>query len=329
MTTGTPDLIFQVANGFMAAKHLFVANEVGLFVALAASPATLDDLAQRTSIPRRTLRILADAMVALGFLERQGDQYQNTPVSSAFLSGRTPTDLRPALRYWNQLNYPRWTELEEVVRTEQAVFGEFAFTAEEQQLYTEGVEAITAGTARALATTYEFARHRKVLDLGGGIGSFLLAVLRQHTNVEATLFDVPAVAALARQRLAGSPVATRLRIIEGDFFTDPLPEDHDVMLIANVFHNFLPERNRVLLERACACAPAGARLLLVDFWTDPTHTRPLMAALMAGAFLLVTGEGDVYSAEEVRDWLQATGWRTIEHKPLAGPASLIVAEKAT
>lgn len=212
MTTGTPDLIFQVANGFMAAKHLFVANEVGLFVALAASPATLDDLAQRTSIPRRTLRILADAMVALGFLERQGDQYQNTPVSSAFLSGRTPTDLRPALRYWNQLNYPRWTELEEVVRTEQAVFGEFAFTAEEQQLYTEGVEAITAGTARALATTYEFARHRKVLDLGGGIGSFLLAVLRQHTNVEATLFDVPAVAALARQRLAGSPVATRLRI---------------------------------------------------------------------------------------------------------------------
>ena len=53
-----------------------------------------------------------------------------------------------------------------------------------------------------------------------------------------------------------------------------------------------------------------------------------MAALMAGAFLLVTGEGDVYSAEEVRDWLQATGWRTIEHEALAGPASLIVAEKA-
>lgn len=328
MTAVTPDLIFQVANGFMAAKHLFVANEVGLFVALAASPATLEDLAQRTGIPRRTLRILADAMVALGFLERQGDQYQNTPVSSTFLSGRTPTDLRPALRYWNQLNYQRWTELEAVVRTEQAVFGAFAFTAEEQQLYTEGVEAITAGTARALATTYDFARHRKVLDLGGGIGSFLLAVLRQHTNVEATLFDVPAVAALARQRLAESPVATRLRIVEGDFFTDPLPDDHDVMLIANVFHNFLPEHNRALLGRVCACAPTGARLLLVDFWTDPTHTQPLMAALMAGAFLLVTGEGDVYSAEEVRDWLQTTGWRMLEHKPLAGPTSLIVAEKA-
>ena len=68
-------------------------------------------------------------MVALGFLERQGDAYQNTPVAATFLSGRTPTDLRPALRYWNQLNYQRWTQLEEVVRTEKAVFGEFVFTA--------------------------------------------------------------------------------------------------------------------------------------------------------------------------------------------------------
>ena len=324
----TPELIFQVANGFMAAKHLFVANEVGLFEALADAPATLDDLARRTRIPRRTLRILADAMAALGFLERQGDQYQNTPVASTFLSRRTPTDLRPALRYWNQLNYQRWTELEAVVRTEQAVFGEFAFTPEEQQLYTEGVEAITAGTARALATTYEFAHHHKVLDLGGGTGSFLRAVVSQHPHVEATLFDVPAVAALARQRLAGSPVATRLRIVEGDFFTDPLPADHDVILIANVCHNFLPARNRALLERVGTCAPTGTRLLLVDFWTDPTHTQPLMAALMAGAFLLVTGEGDVYSAEEVRDWLQATGWRVLDHCPLAGPTSVVVAEKS-
>jgi hypothetical protein len=68
--------------------------------------------------------------------------------------------------------------------------------------------------------------------------------------------------------------------------------------------------------------------LLVDFWTDPTHTQPLTAALMVGAFLLVTGEGDVYSAEEGRDWLQATGWRMLERTPPAGPTSLLVAEKA-
>jgi O-methyltransferase domain/Dimerisation domain len=327
MADVTPDLIFQVANGFMAAKHLFVANEIGLFEALADAPAPLDDVAQRTGIPRRTLRILADAMVALGFLERQGDLYRNSVVAATFLSGRTPADLRPALRYWNRLNYHRWTKLEEAVRTDQAVLGEFAFTAEEQSLYTEGVEAITAGTARALAMTYDCSRHHRILDLGGGTGSFLTALLQQYSSLEATLYDLPAVATLTRQRLAGSPLAARLRIVEGDFFTDPLPEGHDAILLANVLHNFWPERNCALLRRLGTSAPAATRLLLVDFWTDPLHIQPLTAALMAGAFLL-TSQGDVYSAEEVHDWLQATGWRTIEHKALAGPASLIVAEKA-
>jgi hypothetical protein len=311
----------------MAAKHLFVANEVGLFRALEESPAGLDDLAKRTDVPRRTLRILADAMVALGLVERQGDVYRNGPVASTFLSGRPGADLRPALRYWNRLNYQRWTNLEESVRTDRAVLGEFAFTAEEQRLYTEGVDAITAGTARALVMTYDCNRHHRILDLGGGSGSFLTALLHKYRSLEGTLYDLPAVAALARQRFAGSPLETRLRIVEGDFFTDRLPEDHDAILLANVLHNFLPERNRALLRRLSASAPAGARLLLVDFWTDPTHTQPLTAALMAGAFLL-TSQGDVYSAEEVRGWLQTAGWRSIEYKPLAGPTSLIVAEKA-
>ncbi len=327
MTATTPDPIFQVANGFMAAKLLFVANEVGLFTTLGESSATLDELATRTGIPRRTLRIVADASVSLGFLERHGDEYRNTSVSSTFLSGRGPMDLRPALRYWDRLNYQRWAKLEEAVRSDKAVFGDFVFTAEEQQLYSEGVEAITTGAARALATTYDFGRHRKLLDVGGGTGSFTLAILRQHDRLEATVFDLPAVADLARRRLAADPLGPRVRIVEGDFFTGDLPDDHDVILVANVIHNMLPERNRALLRRIAASAPAGARLLLLDFWTDATHTEPLAAALMAGAFLLVSGEGDVYSGEEVGDWLEATGWRKLERTPVAGPISLIVAEK--
>ena len=73
MADVTPEPIFQVASGFMAAKHLFVANEVGVFEQLAAGPATLDTLAERTGLARSRLRILVDAMVALSFVERQGD----------------------------------------------------------------------------------------------------------------------------------------------------------------------------------------------------------------------------------------------------------------
>jgi SAM-dependent methyltransferase len=328
MTNVTPQSIFEVANGFMAAKYLFVANEVGLFERLAEGPASLDELAQRFSIPRRTTRIVADAMVALGLLERLGDRYQNGSVADTFLSGRSPTDLRSFLRYLNRLNYPMWMKLEQAVRTGQALFGEFEFTEDDQRIFSEGVEALTAGQAHALATSYDFSQHRRVLDLGGGTGSFLIAVLSEHGALEGTLFELPAAAAIMRERLVGSPLAGRIRVEEGDFFKAPIPGDHDAIIVANVIHLFSPERNLELLRRIREYVTDGTRLLLVDLWTNPTHTQPLFAALMAGAFLLRTGEGDVYSEEEIRGWLAAAGWRPLERRSLAGPASLVLAETA-
>jgi DNA-binding IclR family transcriptional regulator len=82
----------------MAAKQLFVASEIGLFEQLADSPATFDALADRTGIHSRPLRVVADAMVALGFVQRKGDLYENGPVAAAFVAGTGAADLRPALR---------------------------------------------------------------------------------------------------------------------------------------------------------------------------------------------------------------------------------------
>jgi hypothetical protein len=221
-TTVTPELIFQVASGFMAAKHLFVANEVGLFERLAGGPATLDTLSSSTGVARKRLRILADAMVVLGFVERHGDSYQNAPISATFLSGRTSADLRPFLRFWNHVSYPAWTKLEEAVRTGQAQ-ATVTWTAETQRIVSEGVAAIQATPSQALPSTYDFGHHRRILDLGGGTGSWLRAILRQYSNLEGTLFELPAAAAVARQHLAGDPATRPVKVVEGDLFKDPIP----------------------------------------------------------------------------------------------------------
>ena len=327
MTDVTPEPIFQVASGFMAAKHLFVANEVGLFEQLADGPVTLDELAERTGISRRRLRILADAMVVLGFVERHGESYQNAPIAATFLTGHTPADLRPFLRFWNLLSYPTWTKLEDAIRTGQAQ-STLDLPEEAQRIFSEGVEAIQAAPSQALPSTYDFSRHQRILDLGGGTGSWLTAILRQYSGLEGTLFELPSAAAVARGHLASDPATEQVKVVEGNFFNDPIPAGHDVVLIANVVHLISPERILELLRRTRRDVPEGARLLLVDFWTDATHTEPAFAALIAGEFLVITGEGDVYSEEEAHRWLQETGWRALEREPLAGPVSVIVAETA-
>lgn len=324
----TPDAIFQLAAGFMSAKHLFIANEVGLFEKLSEGPATLDELTRRMGIPRRTARIVADAMAALGFIERRGDLYQNAPVAAAFLSARPLRDMRPFLRFWNQLSYPRWERFEEAIRKGHGVFGALKFTPEEQKVFSEGVEAFSASEAESLAAAYDFGRHRRVLDLGGGTGSFLRVLLQRYAGLECTLFEMPAAAAVARQRLANGPFAERIRIVEGDFLRDPIPNGHDAILLANVVHALSAEHNVEVLRRIREGAPQGGRLLLADLWTDPTHTDPAFAALMAGEFLVMSGEGDVYSSEEACEWFAQTGWRMVEQRPLVGPSSLVVAEAA-
>lgn len=117
MNERTPEPIMRIALGFMAAKHLFVASEIGLFEKLASGAATLDELAAKCSIPRRTLRIIADAVVSLGLLERDNGRYRNSAVAAAFLSGAGDHDLRPMLRFWDKLSYPAWLNLESAVRS--------------------------------------------------------------------------------------------------------------------------------------------------------------------------------------------------------------------
>ncbi len=327
-THKTPDaqLIFDLATGFMRAKHLFAASELGVFEALGERPATLNALAARLKIPRRTTRIVADAVTALGLLERHGDKYSNSQLAQAYLSGRGSIDMRQFIRFWNRLSYRRWLGLEDSVRKGKGVAGEFNFTAEEQKIFSEGVEAFSAAHAAALAATYDFSRHRRVLDLGGGTGSFLIAILQRYPELQCTLFELPAAAAVARQRLEGDPLGRKINIAEGDFLKDLLPKGHDAVLLAHVVHALAPEQNLELLRQARKAVTSGARLLIVDFWMDATHTQPLMGALMAGEFLVVGGNGDVYSVEEGRNWLEQSGWRYVEHKPLSGPVTLLVAE---
>jgi hypothetical protein len=135
--TPSPEPIFDLATGFMRAKHLFIAGELGIFEQLALGPATLEELAARLGTPRRTTRIIVDAVTALGLLERLGDKYRNGEVAQAYLSGRGPADMRPFIRFWNRLSYKRWLTLEDSVRQGQGVAGEFNFTAEEQKIFSE------------------------------------------------------------------------------------------------------------------------------------------------------------------------------------------------
>jgi len=141
----------------------FVAPKVGVPIGVADTKQY-----EQTSVsvpPNATLVAYTD-----GLVERRGDQYQNGPVAATFLSGHGPADLRPILRFWNRISYPTWVHLEEATRSDgQAptrLGSGVSLSEEDQRIFSEGIGAFTAVPAEVLAGSYDFGRHRRLLDLG-------------------------------------------------------------------------------------------------------------------------------------------------------------------
>jgi hypothetical protein len=268
----TPDPIMRIALSYMAAKHLFVGSAIGLFESLAGGPATLDELATKCGVPRRTLGISIDAIAGLGLVERDGECYRNSAAAAAFMAGTPGPDLRPMLRYADRISYGMWMNLEAAVRAGEGKRQFGGFSAEQQQIFSAGVEAFTAASALALAEHYDFSRHRRVLDVAGGTGSFLILILRRYPALQATLFELPGACAVARQRLASEPEGARVNVLEGNFFTDPLPHGHDVLIVANTVHVLSVAHNLDLLK-----AMRASRLTRGCCWSICGWTRPILS----------------------------------------------------
>lgn len=322
----SPDVIFQIAQGFMASKHLFAASELGLFEALGQGPVDLDGLTARTGLIRRTARISGDAMVAIGLLECEAGVYANTAVAAAFLSGATEADMRPLLSFWDKLSYPAWADLAGALGRGRPAHEIYEIDDELVPIMSAGIEAATAGACHALPHVAGLPSASRVLDIGGGTGSWAIALAANDPALSATVFELAEVAAVSHERLRNTEFSDRIDVCVGDLLNDELPRGYDAFLVANVVHYFAPETNQSILRRIRAAAEPGTRLLLADFWTDPTHSQPLPAALMAGEFAIHVNDGDVYSVEEATAWLSSTGWRFTSHDALSGPISLIAAE---
>jgi len=325
-TVVTPDRIFEIAQGFMASKHLFAASELGVFEALGEGPVDLDGLAARTGLTRRTARIAADAMVAIGLMEVRGGRYANTPVAAMFLSGATPADLRPLLRFWDRLSYPAWDDLAGALGRGRPAREIFEIDDDLVPVMSAGIAAATAAACRALPAVAGLPTASRVLDIGGGTGSWSIALAAADPALTATVLELADVARVAGEQLRAAGYTDRINVRVGDVLADDLPSGFNAFLLANLVHYFTPETNQSILRRIRAAAKTGSRLLIADFWTDPTHTQPLAAALMAGEFAIHVNDGDVYSVAEGASWLAATGWRATGHTPLAGPISLVTAE---
>ena len=311
-----------MASLFQDSAILFAASDLGVFEAfsrLGSAPAAA--LAAELSLNPRAAGLMLDACVAVGLLEKQGDCYRNTPESAALLVPGCPGDLSKALLYMRDV-YPAWARLGTFVKS-----GE---PAESPQLHLGDDESRTRNfvlsmhgkalaTAPAVLARLALGSRKQLLDVGGGPGTYSVAITRAYPDIRATVLDLPPVIAIANGLIAQQGAADRVRTLAGDYRTTPFTEGNDVVLFFGMLHQESPETIEGLLRKAYESMVPGGVVYVMDMMTDPTHTAPKFSALFAVNMALTAKSGWVFSSAELGGWLEAAGFTDYAVSPLPPP----------
>lgn len=317
-----PAAIVDLASAFYGSAALFAALELELFAALAASDGvTCDALAQTRDLDPRGLRLLLDACVALGLLTKEGAHYRNGPAATACLVPGAPADLTQAIRY-NRDVYAAWGRAAELVRTGHPVEPPAVHLGDDPERtrrFVLSMHGRALGIGRAVVPLLDLTCCRRLLDLGGGPGTYAALMAQAHPELHCTVLDLPGIVRVASELIAASPAAGRVTCLAGDYHVTPYPPDQDAVTIFGALHQESPDAIRAILRRAYAALRPGGRIFVLDLMTDATHTHPRFSALFALNMALTTDHGWVFADSELCDWLTEAGFAGCAVRPVPPP----------
>jgi O-methyltransferase domain/Dimerisation domain len=335
-----PGHIMQTATAFWASKVLLTAVELDLFTELGVGSMTASQLGERLKLHPRGTYDFFDALVALKFLQRDGDgpdgEYHNTPETAAFLNKQSPAYIGGMAQMMNTRLFAFWNDLGTALRTgkpqnEVKVHGKPMFEelyANEARLgdFLEAMAGFQAGNFMMLAEKFDFSKYRTLSDIGGALALLSRTVAARHPQMTCTSFDLPPVAPHAQKYVDAAGLADRVTVVSGDFFVDDLPKA-DVVTMGNILHDWNLETKQMLIEKAYAALPDGGAFIAIENLIDDARRENVFALLMSLNMLIETGDGFDYTAADFRKWCGDAGFKRFDVVPLAGPTSAAVAYK--
>ncbi|MDD5705876.1 MAG: methyltransferase [Kiritimatiellae bacterium] len=307
----TPAGIVEMASAYYASATLFAALERGIFERVARLPgATAEALAGAGGDDPHGLRLLLDGCVALGLLVKQGEAYRNGEGAAQTLVPGAPHDLTRAIRY-NQDVYPAWGRLAELARTGRPVEPPSLHLGADDARTRRFVLAMhgrALGIGRAVTPLLDLSCARRLLDVGGGPGTYTVLMAQAAPELRCCVLDLPPVAAIANELIDQAGLTSRVSTLPGDYHVTAFPSGQDVVTFFGVLHQEAPEVIRELLRRAHAALKPGGRVYVLDMMTDATRAHPRFAALFAINMALTAEHGWVFADSELASWLAEAGF---------------------
>ena len=337
-----PDVnpILQTAFGFWSSKVLLTAVELSVFTRLGDRALTGAELGAELGLHPRGIHDFLDALVAMGFLERDGDgapaKYRNNAAGRLYLDRTSPRYVGGILEMLNARLFRFWGDLTEALRTgkpqnevkhgQKGMFEELYAEEARLEQFLNAMTGLSRINFEALAEKFDFGRYKTLCDVGGATGLLSIEVAKRHPHIACTSFDLPVVEPIAKKSIAAAGLSSRVRTAAGDFFDDPLPKA-DVITMGMILHDWNLEKKRHLIRSAYEALPKGGAFVAIEALIDDRRRENAFGLLMSLNMLIEFGDAFDFTGADFRGWCLDAGFKRVDVLPLAGPASAGIAYK--
>jgi hypothetical protein len=326
----SPALFFDTVNAYQRTEALRAAIELDLCTHIAAGRSTAAEMAEACTADPRGVRILADYLVIVGFLRKDGDRYELTPDADAFLNRTSPAYLGGAMEFLlADLLRDCFRHLTAAVRKGGTATSAEGTVSHDNPIWVAFARAM--GPVMRLPASLlvdlvggDRGRELRVLDVAAGHGLFGVALAEQFPRAHVTALDWPNVLAVAEENAKRAGVADRHTLRPGSAFDADWGGPYDVVLLTNFFHHFDLPTCTELAKKAYATLAPGGRAVTLEFIPAADRVTPPETAGFALTMLATTARGDAYTFAEYDRVFADAGFRRSEFHSLPPTAQQAV-----
>lgn len=327
-TEWNPGRLLELSGKFWQTCTLHAAVKLDVFTVLGDDRLPAAEVADRILGDPRGVEMLLNALVAMQLLERSSSGYANVPSARDLLVKQSTGYIGHIIQHHRHL-VPTWARLDTAVLTGKPVRQTSAAQNEEwRENFLMGMFNLAMGIAPGVAGTIDLSGSRRLLDLGGGPGTYAIYFCLQNHKLEATVWDLETSRPFAEKTIGSFELSDRIDFIGGDYLSDPIEGDYDAVWISHILHAEGPGDCQKLINKAVSAASPGAKIMVHDFILNDTMDGPLFPALFALNMLSGTRYGRAYSDAQIRDLMTTAGLVDIRRLDFQGPndSAIIVAQ---
>jgi hypothetical protein len=327
-----PALLMRLALAYRSSMVLFAATELDVFTPLSQGGMSAEDVARACGSQPEPTRMLLDACAAEGLLARAGDRFENSPLADAYLVKGRPAYIAHGLKFAEDL-YPAWGRLADTVRTGRPAMPQDTMLGEDKaktRAFVYAMHERARGISSVLPHLVDFSGRRRLLDVGGGPGTYSIGLVRQTPGLTTTVLDLPGVLEVTREIVAEHGAADRIELLSGDYKTASFGSGYDAALLSGMMHRETPATCRLLLRKAFdAMAPGGMAVVSDVFFADDARNSPPFATYFALNMMLMAEHGSAHAKTEMAAWMREAGFAEVEVRdlPPPNPHSLVIGFK--